>query len=336
MMPEMGIMIVSIDGGATKTCSAVYDETAGNVISVGVSGPSNFAAVSPETAKENIKLALDRSLENASLKLKDVDSVIFGIAGVGDSREDTETGHRIVREILGNREFEMFNDGYFAYRAANMFSDGVVFASGTGSVGFFQNGDRMQRIGGWGWFAGDEGSASWVSKKAINFAQRQHDGIIPGRSFVNMVEEYFSDELRECVGKLERKHEKRRVALLCPSVASLAKEGDDLAVQIFEESADYISQALKAMLSDFQGDVSVSVIGGLVLSGEFFRNLVSRRMKRRVNFFYGYQVCVGGIVAESNRKGFKMTKGIRDRCMNTVDSMIRSIPEKERIESLGY
>lgn len=330
------MMIVSIDGGATKTCSAVYDDTKNNVISVGVSGPSNFVSVSEETAYRNIRLAFDRSMQKVSLRKDDIDSVILGIAGVGDSREDSERGYNIVKRVLGSTEFELFNDGYFAYRAANLFSDGAVFASGTGSVGFFQKENEIHRTGGWGWFTGDEGSASWISKMAINSAQRQHDGIIAGRSFIEAVEKYFGEELRECVGKLERNHEKRRVALLCPAVADLAKKGDQTAVGIFDEAADYVARALKAMLVNFQGEALKSVIGGLVLSGDFFRDLITRKMKSKIGFYYGYQVCVGGIVIESLKKGYNMNTEIRDRCMNTVDSMIRSMPEEERIQSLGY
>ena len=51
-------MILSIDGGATKTCSILFDENAKKVIGVGISGPSNFTTVPEETAVNDIEHTL--------------------------------------------------------------------------------------------------------------------------------------------------------------------------------------------------------------------------------------------------------------------------------------
>lgn len=67
--------------------------------------------------------------------------------------------------------YRIYND-VSAYRMENLFEDGIVVASGTGNVNYFQKGNTLRRLGRWGWFADDEGSASWIGKRALTYAIR--------------------------------------------------------------------------------------------------------------------------------------------------------------------
>jgi N-acetylglucosamine kinase len=329
-------MILSIDGGATKTCAILFDEADRTFLSSGISGPSNFLTVSQEVSSDNIRDAMDQALSEAGKDISQVRYVILGVAGAGDSKDATALGNRIVRTVMGNHPYTLENDGYMAYRMSNMFQDGIVFAPGTGSVGFYQKDGSLNRIGGWGWFAGDEGSASWMAKRCITLAQRQKDGILQGDSLVKLVEEYFQNDFRDVMGTLEGKKDKRHIALLAPHISMLASSGDEAALSILQEAGEYAASVINAAMANFRECPEVSVLGGTVRSGKFFTNTIISHTKCRPKFFYGYHVCVGGIVIASREMGFQLTTKDRDFIISQLESDIRKKPADLLRDSLGF
>ncbi len=329
-------MILSIDGGATKTCAMLFDEKERSFVSSGIAGPSHFASVPPETSVKNIGSAISDAMQRGSVSMEKIDHVILGVAGVGDSIETTRKGEEIVRKVLSKKEFALNNDGYVAYRMSNLFEDGVLFAPGTGSVGFYQKNGNIRRIAGWGWFAGDEGSASWIAKRALTLAQRQMDGILGGDSLVRLVEEYFGDNFSEVIGKLEREHDKRKVSMLSPYVSRLASNGDPLALSIIEEAGRYVGSALNSCLRNFEGCPSVSVVGGVVRSGDAFREAIESTARCMPTFFMGFHVCVGGIVITTHELGITISREERDTIISQLEEDIMSRPRMELQKLLGF
>ena len=51
-------MILSVDGGATKTCAIIYDEKSHKFMASGISAASNFMSVSEQVSLENIQIAM--------------------------------------------------------------------------------------------------------------------------------------------------------------------------------------------------------------------------------------------------------------------------------------
>ncbi len=329
-------LILSIDGGATKTCAILFDESDRTFLSSGIAGPSNFMTVSQDVSEDNIRDAMDQALSGADKDLSQVKYVIFGVAGAGDSKEATALGNRIVRNVMGSHPYTLENDGYIAYRMSNMFQDGIIFAPGTGSVGFYQKDGELNRIGGWGWFAGDEGSASWMARRSITLAQRQKDGIMPGDSLVKLVEEYFQGDFRDIMGNLEGQKDKRKIALLAPHISMLASKGDEAALSILQEAAEYAASVINAAMVNFRECPEVSVIGGTVRSGKFFTNTITANSKCRPKFFYGYHVCVGGIVIASREMGFQITSKDRDFIISQLETDIKRKPADLLRDSLGF
>jgi len=328
-------MILSIDGGATKTCAILYDESDRTFQSSGISGPSTFLTVPRDISENNIREAMDQALHGSGKSLSQVNYVILGIAGAGDSREATALGNSIVRDVMGNHPYALENDGYMGYRMSNMFQDGIVFAPGTGSVGFYQKNGEINRIGGWGWFAGDEGSASWIAKRSITLAQRQKDGIIPGDSLVRIIEEYFNNDFRDIMGSLESRKDKRQIALLAPYISGLASRGDETALSILQEAGEYVASVVNAAMNNFDSCPVVSIVGGTVRSGKFFTNTIASGSKCKPRFYYGYHVCVGGIVIASREMGFQITEKDRDFIIAQLESDIKMKPAELLKNSLG-
>ena len=177
-------MLLSVDGGATKTVAIIVDEKKDRIKGFGISGPSNFVSAGPQLAEKNLKCAVSDALNEASETLDSIKTGIFGIAGIGDSSIDTNIGVKIIDKITNRSDFIKMNDGEPAYKMANLNEEGIVFAGGTGSVCFYLLNNKLNRLGGWGWFIGDDGSASWIAKRALNMATKEFDNIIGEKYFL--------------------------------------------------------------------------------------------------------------------------------------------------------
>ncbi|WP_297026760.1 N-acetylglucosamine kinase [Thermoplasma sp.] len=317
-------MILGVDGGSTKTLAIVFDEISESIIGVGVSGPSNFTNAPRETSTANISDAVKKACSEAGVDVRSIDTKVFGLAGIGDSKEATELGKDIVRSIVGDAQ--VVSDGLGAYKFANLNEDGVIFAPGTGSVGFIKNGGDPQRFGGWGWFIGDEASASWMAKQAILLAEREYDGIAD-TGFKEMVTRYFGMDLYEAVYAISKERiAKRVVAALAPHVSAIARAGNVYAMSIFEESSSYIAELLKAKSRILGGSGRYSVLGGTMLSGDFYRQMIRRKSSVDVSIYYGYQVAIGDVLIGLERKN-SIDRYLRDRMIGQLNSSLKNKQE---------
>lgn len=215
------------------------------------------------------------------------------------------------------------NDGRPVYEMANLEEDGIVFACGTGSVAFFKVGDRIERRGGWNWFAGDNGSASWIAKRGLNLATFEYDGILDGMKLVRNVESYFRKDFRDALASFENSQNKREIAGFAPSVTALAATGYAPACMIMDECANYVSELIKSLPSNFSGDPRVSLVGGTMLSGETYTGRVATRLHRAVNVYYGYQVAAGGLIIILKELGVKCTFETRDDILSQLEEHIK-------------
>lgn len=318
-------MLLSVDGGATKTVAIIFDEEKSEIKGIGIAGPSNLGSAGPKTARENILNAMQSAMEEAKVDLNCIEDGIFGIAGIGDSREMTELGNSIIRDLSGDRDFTIVNDGIPAYYLGNLENDGIVFAGGTGSVAFYRKYETMGRRGGWNWFVGDDGSASWIAKRAINIATMEEDGIFPEKLLVNEVESYFDTDFREAIALVDKFQDKSLVAGFAPNVSSLANNGYRRALNILSESAGYVVAMINSLKSEFSKAPDIAVLGGTVQSGVIYRNMIQSEVKEKIEFFLGYQVSIGGILILLQKKGKKINKIYRDEMLTELDSKLRSL-----------
>ncbi|NON62684.1 BadF/BadG/BcrA/BcrD ATPase family protein, partial [Acidianus sp. RZ1] len=206
--------------------------------------------------------------------------------------------------------------------AANLYSDGGIFAPGTGSVGFIRKNGIMKRLGGWGWFFGDEGSASWIARTAITYSTRVKDGIEKDSKLPEEVERFFGLPFRETIAYLSKKQDKRLIASFAARVDALAVEGDDLALKIMEETADYIRKII-GRLSTTGG--RVSLIGGVMRS-----KVIREKLEvLGVPIYFGYQAVIGGIARLTN-----ITFDERDYILKELGKSLRDLPEEKLMKCL--
>ena len=132
--------------------------------------------------------------------------------------------------------------GYLGALGTN---EGVMIACGTGVVTLAVGADEVARVDGWGWLAGDAGSAYWIGRNAIEAAMRGYDGRRQSTLLTDVVAADFDDlEL----AYLELQSDPDRVARVASYAARVdeAAATDPVARNILDKAAAHLSEAVVA------------------------------------------------------------------------------------------
>jgi N-acetylglucosamine kinase len=323
-------MILCVDGGSTKTIAVVFDENKLDIIGVGLSGSANYTTNSPVMAKKEIKKSINEALEQAKLTINDIDRRVIAVVGIGDSEESTKVGNGIMEEVVGHN-FEVMNDGKSAYYLGNLENNGFVFAPGTGSVGYIRRSEEMERVGGWGWMLGDFSSATWIVKKGIEAAMFENDTGEENQLISENLKTYFGSDVRELVWKVETRNiQKNILAGFAVILSELAKKGYYPAINVFKQSADYITLLGNRIMEKFGSSGQVALVGGTMLSGDFYMDMLRSGLKYKFHTYYGYQVVLGSLMGKLNL----LKPDIRDNLIKQLDHALFMLPEDKLIKYL--
>lgn len=281
------MLVLGVDGGATKTMCAVADEKF-NILGAGLSGPCNYNVVGIEEASKNVKLAIEQACSNLNLEGERIKIGCFGIGGL-----TTNHDYKIISEkIVPSNIFEMriiVNDVIVAFYAVTNGKPGIVVVSGTGSIAFGLNGRGEKAVSsGWGWLMGDEGSAFDIARQALIAAARAYDGRGGKTMLVDMFKEEFGvDDFKDIVPKIYREATSTKIASLSRIVFSAAEAGDKIAIKILERAGEELGRSALAVakrLFTEDESVIVGVSGGVFKASEIvwlsFKRCVSSSLPK--------------------------------------------------------
>jgi glucosamine kinase len=163
---------LGIDGGGTKTTCAVGDES--HLLAVAIAGPSNMVRVGEAQTRDSLHQSVRQACAAAGITPAQVGNTCMG--GSGAARPELAgIVRRLLAEILP-APIEVVGDMQIALEAAFDDGPGVIVIAGTGSIAYGRGrqGD-VARAGGWGFAIGDEGSAYWIGRAAVNALLRASD-----------------------------------------------------------------------------------------------------------------------------------------------------------------
>src|SRR4051794_27328742 len=167
-------VLLGVDGGGTKTRAVITDSRHG-VLGEAIAGPSNPLRVGFEIAFANIKEAAEKACAAAGVEIVDIVSAEIGLAGV--RRPDIRKKMYETLADLGIESLEILTDADIALYGATEGRPGMVIIAGTGSICCGINSqNRRAFTGGWGPLAGDEGSGSWIARRALQAVAQASDG----------------------------------------------------------------------------------------------------------------------------------------------------------------
>jgi len=160
-----------IDAGQSGTVAVVGNES-GEVLGRGEAGAADEIAQGPDSTRLRDALATAYNNAAADAKLpKDARCarIVAGISGY----EGRVYGRA---PELPCDELRLMHDAVIAHAGAFEGGPGVVVIAGTGSVAYGKNAaGESVTAGGWGYLFGDEGSAFWLARRAIEDAIRDED-----------------------------------------------------------------------------------------------------------------------------------------------------------------
>jgi glucosamine kinase len=160
-----------IDAGQSGTVAIIGDES-GRVIGRGEAGAADEIGQDANSARlrDALRSAYDKAAADARLpEGTRCARIVAGISGY----EGRVYGRA---PELPCDELVLLHDAVIAHAGAFGGSPGVVVIAGTGSVAYGAN-ERGETVtlGGWGYLFGDEGSAFWLARRAIEDSIRDED-----------------------------------------------------------------------------------------------------------------------------------------------------------------
>jgi N-acetylglucosamine kinase-like BadF-type ATPase len=255
---------IGIDGGGTRTTIALADDA--GVELARRSGPAGIVDPRRPLAAADTIVRLVRELLGEATVTVPVEALCAGLAGTGNAVEREAVREALEREGVARR-VAVCSDGEIALEGALGGRPGVLLVGGTGSVGWGRGEDgQIQRCGGWGMIAGDEGSAYGLGRAALAAALRSHDGrgeetlLLP--RLLEVLDLAHPDALPSWAGRAE----KGEIAGLALHVIRLAQEGDGVAGELVREAAGELAEhamALIRRLGPWRSATPVVLHGGL-------------------------------------------------------------------------
>ncbi len=166
--------MIGVDAGGTKTRAAVL--TLSGALAGSGTGPGANPNSGGDTAGA-LTTALGAALGELDRSL--VQGGVFGIAGAGSAgRPAAVAAARRAWHAVGlSGSPSVVTDIAVAFAAGTSAPEGIVVFSGTGAgAAVINDGTIVQRADGYGWLVGDQGSAVWLGRQAVEATLAALDG----------------------------------------------------------------------------------------------------------------------------------------------------------------
>jgi len=264
-------LLLGVDGGGTKT-RAVVTDAAFQVLGEGVAGPSNPLRVGISTSAAAVREAFSQACTAADVQTVDIAAAEIGLAGV--RREDLRERMKEALKGLGIRHLEVVTDADIALFGATAGAPGLVIIAGTGSICCGRNGrGKYACAGGWGPLAGDEGSGSWIARRALQAVARGEDGRGQSTALSEAACAYFNistpDNLSIALYAPSMTND--RIAGFAKQVIEAARKDDDVARELIAEAGRELGTAAAAVVRKLRMEsekFQVAYVGGVFAAAE--------------------------------------------------------------------
>lgn len=248
---------LGFDGGGTKTeCYAL--DFSGQVRGRGAAGPSNPLRVGYEAAVAAIKTAGAEAIAAAKCRHEEIRGVCAGLAGAGVPAAAARMA-ALIAKLWPHAGVRVITDAEAALEAAVGYGSGVILIAGTGSIALGRNSaGTTARVGGYGPWIGDPGSAYDIGRRGVEAAVRARDLSGPTTTLgPRILAAMNCSTLEEVIDKISVGPD-QVFAQLFPVMVQAVEEQDERAHAIFMHAAHDLAK------------LALSVIGILGIKDEEF------------------------------------------------------------------
>lgn len=256
--------IIGIDGGGSH-CRAILQNSDGKHIGEGVSGASNIMS-DPHKALSSIISASESAIADANLSVSLSDVVVMaGLAGANIPKAKDY----FLSLPLPFKQTHIMSDLHAACIGAHRGANGALIICGTGSAATNYINGEFTDLGGYGLNLGDNASAAWLGLHAVKSTLLTMDGVEKENKLASDVIAHLGiNSAQELVAILSA-YQPSEFGALAPLVTKNYKLGCNMANELIQAGADYISSLIFALLEqrntakDDEKDMSVCFVGGL-------------------------------------------------------------------------
>jgi N-acetylglucosamine kinase-like BadF-type ATPase len=268
---------LGVDGGGTN-CRAVVTNDAVSTLGEGRAEAANFLRVGLEKAISHVKQAAHQACAQAGIEASQITAACIGLAGVSHPDHNRRM-LAALKEALPIKEILLETDARVALAGATGNSAGIVIIAGTGSIACGINArGRFARSGGWGPIMGDEGSGSYIGRRALEAVMMAYDYRGEPTAMMEPVLKHFGvaspPELPPVI--YETTDEQRRavmtkIAQLSHIAVRAAEQGDPVALNIMRDAAAELAKAAVAVIEQLRMErdtFRLAYVGGVFEAGE--------------------------------------------------------------------
>ena len=281
----MTSIVVGVDGGGSKTLVSVADDRGTEIVSV-EAGASAVRPGALEASSTTIAAAVRDALAAGNMSHVLPKILCVGVAGVGREPErqalwQSLTSADLAEEVVVHTDATIALDDAFGEGA------GILLIAGTGSIAYGRGPTGVRaRCGGWGPVIGDEGSGSWLGRRALSIVTAAHDGREPETALTGAVLTAAQVDQIEDLIPWAAAAAPAALAGLAPAVAIAADAGDLRANALLsiaaEELALHVRALARQLFGDEQAAAPLAFAGGLLSKGSLLRKRLEHRLKSAV------------------------------------------------------
>lgn len=278
-------IVVGVDAGGSKTRMIVATSAGETLAEVSGGG----AAMSPGNADYCAGI-IATLLATALASAEQADTVpaalYAGVAGTGREAEQVALQDALSRLELAD-EVVVETDASVALADAFGDRSGVLLIAGTGSIAFGRSPSGMlARCGGWGPVFGDEGSGTWIGRRALSVVAAAHDGREPETALTGAILTAAQVNEVEQLIPWAIAADRETLAALAPSVLAMAMQDDVRANSIVDMAVEELVLHVRALATqlfvDDRAAFDLALSGGLLHKGSLLRKRLERRLRGAV------------------------------------------------------
>jgi glucosamine kinase len=277
-------IVIGVDGGGSKTHVIVADEEGIELASAEGGG----SAVSPGRAARSadaIAAAVETALSGEDRDAVTIAALVVGVAGAGREEERRALGRELSGRAIAD-DVQVLADAAIAVSDAFGDGPGILLISGTGSIAYGRGptGD-VARCGGWGPNIGDEGSGTWIGRRALGVVSAAADGREPATALTGAILTAAQVNEPEELIPWAAASDNATIAALAPIVFSTARN-DARANAIVDFAAEELVLHVRSLGQRLFGDeraaIPIAFAGGLLKRGSLLRRKVEQRLRTAV------------------------------------------------------
>lgn len=267
--------ILGVDGGGTKTL-ALLGDLDGNVLSRGMSGPSNYNVIGFDAACSALEGAINMARNEYPGELS---ALCLGLAGAG-RKEDVELFQNWAIHKFPKTKIQVASDAEVLLTAGAPSGPALALICGTGSIVYGRTvTGELVRAGGWGYLFGDEGSGYAIGSAALRAVMQAFDRRGPETILSKLVlERYGLHTLPELVPTIyDAETPQSEVAALSGLVEQATNKNDGVAIAILDDAGRNLAKMVSAVYLQLGiSPVPLIITGGTILHGIYLKKALHR------------------------------------------------------------